>query len=197
MRPGCRGRNSGEFAAAATCPITHNWIGRIQVKAFWTVLLLAMVIWSAPASANYCRVDNEDSKTSCIYKADRIPKGTQIIISYTRQGFSMMIVVFRDEFAIIEGDAKVQTRHGEPHTIKYVSTRRDMTHGKMMEAALYLVDEEVLQELGQARGKIHFYLANTDAKKDVDVEVAASNFEDIADYIAETKSVLSVLFDEQ
>ena len=167
------------------------------MKAILTVLLLAAAAWSAPASATYCKVDTEDSKTSCIYKADRIPKGTQIVISYTRQGFSMLIVVFRDEFAIIEGDSKVQTKHGEPHTIKYVSTRRDMTHGKMMEAALYLIDEEVLQELGQAKGKIHFYLANTDAKEDVDVEVAASNFEDIGAYIAETKAVLSALFTEE
>jgi len=167
------------------------------VKAIWTVLFLAAVIGSAPASASFCRVDAEDNQTTCIYKADRIPKGTQIVISYTRQGYSMLIVVFLDEFAIIEGDAKVQTKHGEPHTIKHVSTRRDMTHGKMMEAALYLVDEEVLQELSQAKGKVHFYLANTDAKKDVDVEVAASNFEDIGAYIAETKAVLGDLFKEQ
>jgi len=166
------------------------------VKTFWTIFLLAAIAWSAPAAATYCKVDTEDNKTSCIYKADRIPKGTQIVISYTRQGFSMMIAVFLDEFAIIEGDAKVQTKHGEPHTIKYVSTRRDMTHGKMMEAAIYLVDEAVLEELGQAKGKIHFYLANTDAKKDIDVEVAASNFDDIGAYIAETKAVLSPLFKE-
>ena len=167
------------------------------MKAIWIVSILAAAIWSAPASATYCRVDTADNTTSCIYKADRIPKGTQIVISYTRQGFTMMIVVFRDEFAIIEGDAKVQTKHGEPHTIKYVSTRRDMVQGKMMEAAIYLVDESVLQELGQATGKIHFYLANTDAKKDVDVEVAASNFDDIGAYIAETKTVLSDLFQDQ
>lgn len=172
-------------------------MGGEQVKAIWTILLLASIAWSVPASASFCKVDGADNQTSCIYRADRIPKGTQIIISYTRQGFSMMIAVFLDEFAIIEGDSRVQTKHGEPRTIKHVSTRRDMVQGKMMEAALYLVDEAVLQELGQAKGKIHFYLANTDAKKDVDVEVAASNFEDIDAYIAETKSVLSDLFKEQ
>jgi len=166
------------------------------VKAIWTVLFLAATIWSAPASATYCKLDAADNKTSCIYKADRIPKNTQIIISYTRQGFTMMIVVFQKEFAMIEGDSTVQTKHGEPHMLKYVSTRRDMTHGMMMEAALYLIDESVLQELGHAKGKIHFLLANTDAKEDVDVEVASSNFEDIDAYIAETKAVLGDLFKE-
>jgi len=167
------------------------------MKVFRTILILAATLWSAPVFANYCKVDTESETTSCIFKANYIPKNTQIIISYTQQGWSMLIVVFLDDFAIIEGDAKVQTKHGEPHTIKYVSTRRDMTHGKMMEAALYIIDESVLRELGQAKGKIHFYLANTDAKEDVDVEVAASNFEDIDAYIAETKTVLSALFKEQ
>jgi len=166
------------------------------VKTIWTILILAAAIWSAPASATYCKADTEDNKTTCIYKADRIPKNTQIVISYTRQGFSMMIVVFRKEFAMIEGDSKVETKDGEAYPLKYVSTTRDMTHGMMMEAALYLVDESVLQELGQAKGKVHFYLANTDAKEDVDVKVAASNFEDIGAYIAETKAVLSDLFKE-
>jgi len=166
------------------------------VKATWTALFLAAAIWSAPASATYCRVDTAENKTTCIYKADRIPKGTQIIVSYTRQGYTMMIVVFLDEFAMVEGDAKVETKHGEPRTLKYVSTRRDMTHGKMMEAAIYLVDEAVLRELGQAKGKVHFYLANTDAKEEVDVKVAASNFDDIGAYLAETKAVLGALLNE-
>lgn len=166
------------------------------MKAIWTVLLLAVIAWSAPASATYCKVEAGDNKTSCIYKTERVSKGAQIVISYTQQGFSMTIVVLLKEFAIIEGDAKVQTKHGEPHTLKYVSTRRDMTRGRMMEAAQYLVDEKVLQELGQAKGKIHFYLANTDAKEDVDVEVAASSFEDIGAYIAETKMVMGDLVKE-
>ena len=167
------------------------------MKATWTALFLAASIWSAPASATYCNVDTDGNKTTCIYKADRIPKGTQIIVSYTRQGYTMMIVVFLDEFAMVEGDAKVETRHGEPRTLKHVSTRRDMTHGKMMEAAIYLVDESVLRELGQAKGKVHFYLANTDAKEEVDVKVAASNFDDIDAYLAETKAVLGDLLKDQ
>jgi len=167
------------------------------VKVFWTILFLAAINWATPVFATYCKVDTADDKTTCIYKADRIPKNTQIIISYTQQGWSMMIVVFLDDFAMIEGDAKVETKDGEAYTLRYVSTRRDMTHGKMMEAALYMVDESVLRELGQAKGKVHFYLANTDAKEDVDVKVAASNFEDIDAYIAETKTVLASLFKEQ
>ena len=74
------------------------------MKTIGTLILLALTLWSAPLFAEYCKVDTEDNKTSCIFKVDRIPKNTQIVISYTQQGWSMMIVVFRKEFALIEGD---------------------------------------------------------------------------------------------
>ena len=166
------------------------------MKAFWTLILLALSIWSAPVFAEYCKRDAENDKTSCIYKIDRIPKNSQIVISYTQQGWSMMIVVFRKEFALIEGDSKVTTKDGPEYPIKYVSTRRDMTQGMMMEAALYLIDEEALRSLAQARGKVRFFLANTVEKEPVEVEVAASQFEDIDAYIAETKTLLGALFKE-
>ncbi len=167
------------------------------MKSFWTLILLSITLWSAPVFAEYCKVDTENDKTTCIYKINHIPKNSQIIISYTQQGWSMMIVVFRKEFALIEGDSKVTTKDGGEYTFKYVSTRRDMTHGMMMEAALYMVDEPMLYALGQAKGKVRFFLANTVEKKDVEVEVAASNFEDIDAYIAETKTVLADLFKTQ
>ncbi|MGA9574385.1 MAG: hypothetical protein WBS20_10620 [Lysobacterales bacterium] len=168
------------------------------MKAFWISIAFAIFFWSSAASAEYCMVSPEN-KTSCIYKINRIPHNSQIIISYTQQGWSMMIVVFRDEFAIIEGDSRVETKHGEEQTIKYVSTRRDMVSGKMMEAALYMVTEPQLREWANASGKIRFYLAATALKKgkEVEVEVAAKNFADVDAYIAETKTVLADLFEEK
>ena len=38
----------------------------------------------------------------------------------------MTVTVTRKEFAMIEGDAKVQTKDGEVYNLEYVSTRRDM-----------------------------------------------------------------------
>jgi len=167
------------------------------VKAIWTFILLAIILWSPAASAEYCNVSSGGDETSCIYKINRIPKNSQITISYTQQGWSMMIVVFLKEFAMIEGDAKVKTKNGEMQSIEYISTRRDMTGGRLMEAAVYLVSEPLLHELGNAKGKVRFYLTATDAKKDVEVEVAASNFEDIDAYISETKTLLSDLFKDE
>ncbi|HEY5774622.1 MAG TPA: hypothetical protein VIS57_00930 [Xanthomonadales bacterium] len=168
-----------------------------DVKVIWTFILLTVFLWSSVASAEYCNIGSGDKETSCIYKINRIPKNTQIIISYTQQGWSMLIVVFLDDFAMIEGDAQVKTKNGETQSIEYVSTRRDMTGNRMMEAALYLVSEQQLHELGRAKGKIRFYLAATGSKKDVEVEVASSNFEDIDAYISETKTLLGDLFKDQ
>jgi hypothetical protein len=167
------------------------------VKAIWTFILLTVFLWSSAAPAEYCKVGSGGKETSCVYKITRIPKNSQIIISYTQQGWSMMIVVFLEDFAMIEGDAKVKTKNGEMQNIEYVSTRRDMSGKRMMEAAVYIVSEELLRELGNAKGKIRFYLAGTNTKKDVEVEVAASNFKDIDAYISETKTLLGVLFKDE
>ena len=107
----------------------------------------------------------------------------------------MMIAVFLDEFAMVEGDAKARTKKGEEHKLKYVTIRRDMMYtGRVMEAPVYLVSEELLHEMSNAKGKVRFWLAALDTK-DVEVEVAASLFSGVDDYIAETKSVLGTGFE--
>lgn len=157
-------------------------------------ILLAMFLWCSPVSAEYCTFNSEKNLTSCIYKIDRIQHNTQIVISYTRKGWSMMIAVFLEEFAMIEGDATVRAGRGEIQSIKHVTTHRDMTpEGKMMEAPIYLVSEAQLREFGNSRGKIRFWLSASDSE-DEEVKVAASLFSDIEAYIAETKTELSVLF---
>ena len=111
----------------------------------------------------------------------------------------MMIAVFLDEFAMIEGDATVQPgKRKDIQSIEYVTTHRDMTpEGLMMEAPIYRVSEQLLHELGEAKGKVRFWLAGNSSKKDEEVEVAAGLFSDIDAYISETKTVLGVLFKDQ
>ena len=167
------------------------------MKTLWIFILLAIFSWSSPVSAEYCTFKSDKNVRSCIYKIDRIQHNSQIIISYTRQGWTMMIAVFLDEFAIIEGDAKVRPGKGKMLSIEHVTTRRDMTPGgRMMETPIYLVTEAQLREFGNAKGKIRFYLTASESK-DEEVEVAASLFSDIDAYITETKSVLGVLFEDK
>ena len=110
----------------------------------------------------------------------------------------MMIAVFLEEFAMIEGDAKVKSSAGGVQSIEHITTRRDMTPGgRMMEAAIYKVSESQLRELGNSRGKVRFYLNGSLSGKDEEVEVAASLFSDIDEYIDETKTVLKALFEDE
>ncbi len=67
----------------------------------------------------------------------------------------------------------------------------------MMEAAVYMVSESLLRDLGNSKGKVRFYLDGSLSKKDEEVEVAASLFSDIDAYIDETKTVLAVLFEDE
>jgi CRISPR/Cas system-associated exonuclease Cas4 (RecB family) len=164
------------------------------MKAFWVSISVALLFWGTPAAAEYCTVKSAGKETSCIFKTKRTPKDTQVVISYTQQGWSMMVAVFLKEFAMIEGDSRVEIKNGPSHSIEYVSTRRDMTiNRRLMEAPVYLVSEELLHDLGSAKGKARFWLS-AEKPKEVEVEIAASLFEDIDAYIEETKEVLAELF---
>ena len=61
---------------------------------------------------------------------------------------------------------------------------------------MYKVSEELLREMGRAKGKIRIYLA-ADATGEEEIEVAASLFSDMDAYIEETKTTLGVLFEEE
>ena len=97
---------------------------------------------------------------------------------------------------MIEGDSRLEIKKGPTHVMEYVSTRRDLTTDRrLMEAPVYLVSEAMLRDLGEANGKVFFWLAAEDPKE-VRLKIAASLFSDIDAYISETKTVLGTLFEE-
>ena len=168
------------------------------MKTIWTFIFLSIFLWCSTASAKYCTVKPEKQSTSCIFKTKRNPKDAQIVVSYTQQGWSMMVAVFlKEDFAMIEGDSRAKTKKGEIHSLEYVTTRRDMTTtGRMMEAPVYLVTEALLHDLSNAKGKVRFWLSASDPKE-VEVEFAASLFPELDAYVAETKMVLGDLFEDE
>jgi len=171
---------------------------RKEMKTIWTSVFLSIFLWCSTASAEYCTVKPENNSTSCIFTTKRNPKDAQIVVSYTQQGWSMMIAVFlKEDFAMIEGDSKVKIKKGDTHSLQYVSTRRDMTTtGRMMEAPIYMVTEAALHDLSNAKGKVRFWLT-ADDPKEVEVEFAAGLLEDLDAYVAETKMVLKDLFEDE
>ena len=106
----------------------------------------------------------------------------------------MTVTVTLKEFAMIEGEAKVQTKDGEMYNLEYVSTRRDVAPRRMIrEMPVYLVSEAFLHELGSAKGKVIFLLSAEDPKE-VKVKLSSGLFDDMDAYIAETKIVLADQF---
>ena len=164
------------------------------MKTFLTLIVLAVFLWSAPVFAEFCGVSSESGATSCTFKTDYSSKQARIAVTYTPQGWAMTVTVTLKEFAMIEGDSKVQTKNGEMYSIEYVSTRRDLApKRKVKEMPVYLVSEASLHELGTAKGKLLFLLSAEDPKE-VEVKFSSGVFEDIDAFIAETKTVLGDQF---
>ena len=162
------------------------------MKTLCTILLTALFIWSAPLSAKYCKTDDAGNTRSCSYSAIGSPDKTQIIVSYTQQGWSMMFAVFVEEFVLIEGDAKFQVDKGEIRTLKHVNTHRDLTtDGLLMEAPIYSIDEALLHEIKNSGGKVRFWLTATESK-DIEIDVWTRKFSKLDEYIAETKATLGL-----
>lgn len=168
------------------------------MKTLWVLVTASIFLWSAPVFAKYCMVKPEDQSTSCVFTTKRNPKDAQIVISYTRQGWSMMIAVFLKEFAMLDGNSKAKTKKGEMHELRFVNIRRDMTlNRRMMEAPVYLVDEALLHDMANAKGKVRFWLMAEKPKDEVEVEFSSGLFEELDEYIAETKMVLGDLFQDE
>ena len=164
------------------------------MKTFLTLIVLAVFLWSAPVFAEFCGVSSESAATSCTFKTDYSSKQARISVSYTPQGWAMTVTVTLKEFAMIEGDSKVQTKNGEIYSLEYISTRRDMApKRRVKEMPVYLVSESFLHELGTAKGKVLFFLSAEDPKE-VEVKFSSGQFDDMDAFIAETKTVLADQF---
>ena len=168
---------------------------RNQMKTFLTLVLLTVFLWCSPVFAEFCNVSSESDATSCTFKTDYFSKDRRITVTYTPQGWAMTVTVTFDEFAMIEGDAKAQTKDGEMYNLEYVSTRRDIAPRRTVkEMPVYLVSEAFLHEMGSAKGKVAFLLSAEDPKE-VEVKVSSGKFDDIEAFIAETKVVLADEFE--
>jgi len=164
------------------------------MKTFLTQIVLAAFLWSSPTFAEFCDVTSESATTTCTFKTDYTPKDARIAVTYTPQGWAMTVTVTLKEFAMIEGDSKVQTKNGDMYDLEYVSTRRDMApKRKVKEMPVYLVSEAYLHELGNAKGKVLFFLS-AEEPKEVEVKFSSGDFDDMDAFIAETKTVLADQF---
>jgi len=152
---------------------------------------MAIALWSSPVSAGFCKYDSSGRVRSCEFKVTGLKKQSQVVISYTQEGWSLMAVIFIDEFVFVEGDASIKIGKRELQNLEYVATRRDVVVGGMMEAGVYKVNEEMLHQIANSDGGIRLYLAASESEDRV-IKANASRFSDLEDYIAETKTVLGL-----
>jgi len=164
------------------------------MKTFLTLIVLAVIPWSSPVFAEFCDVNSESAAMSCTFKTDYTPKDARIAVTHTQQGWTMTVTVTLKEFAMIEGDSKVETKNGDMYSLEYVSTQRDMApKRKVKEMPVYRVSEAFLHELGSAKGKVLFFLSAEDPKE-VEVKFSSGQFDDLDAFITETKTVLADQF---
>jgi hypothetical protein len=166
------------------------------MKTFLTLVLLAVFLWCSPVLAEFCNAGSESGATSCVFRTGDSSKDKRIVVTYTPQGWALTVTVTLDEFAMIEGDAKAQTKDGEMYNLEYVTTRRDVGYRReVKEMPVFLVSEAFLHELGSGKGKVTFLLS-ADNPKEVEVKFSSGKFDDIGAFIAETKIVLADQFED-
>lgn len=161
------------------------------MKVLGTIILLAITLWTAPVYAKYCERNPSTDRISCKFvDTNGKPHNASMTLTLTREGYSMMIAVFVEEWFMLGGATTVQMGDAEPVEIQYKGTRRDMTEqGRLMEAAVFLVDEEFLQKMHQSKGMIVFRIATE--KDELEVRFWARRFKKLDDYIAETQAILN------
>lgn len=164
---------------------------RSDMKTLCTILLTVVALWSAPVSAEFCRYDDAGRVRSCEFKVTGLKKQSQIVISYTQQGWSLMAVVFIDEFIFLEGDGRIEIGKKEPQVLEYVTTRRDVVSRGMMEAGVFRVDEELLHDIANSDGGIRIYMPASEGEEQK-IKANDSRFSDLERYIAETKAALGI-----
>lgn len=168
------------------------------MKTFLTLIVLAVCTWCSPAFAEYCAINSENGETTCTFKTNYTAKDTRVAVTYTPQGWTLTVTVLLKEFAMIEGNSRVETKDGQQFDIEYVSTSRDMAprQRKWKEMPVYLVSEELLRVLGSTKGKVRFWLTAEDPKE-LELKFSSGMFEDIDAFIAETKAVLGDQFKDE
>jgi len=166
---------------------------RKDIKSLLTLLLMAILLWSPSISAKYCKQNSSGKTTSCRFSDNTgRPHDATISISYTQQGWSLMLAFYIEDWLMLEGDAKIKMGDGEVKTIPYVTTRKDITSTEqLIEAVVYRPSEELLREISEAGGMIKFWLPST-LGEELEVKFRAMRFKNLDKFVDETKETLGL-----
>jgi hypothetical protein len=157
------------------------------------LLLIAGVACSQAAAAEFCTRDEATDVLSCRYTDNNgRPHDAMMTISLTREGWSLMLAVFlNEEWLMMEGDASVRFKDDSVFELDYLTTHRDLTEqGRLMEAAFFEVEEDLLRKIGNSKGSMYF---NVPAEKgDLELKFWTKRFKDMDAFLAETKATVGL-----
>lgn len=162
------------------------------MKLLGTIVLLTIALWATPVFAEYCERNPATNLISCKYvDTHGKPHNATITITLTREGYSMVITVYVDEWLMLGGESTVTIGEAEPQEIQYLGTRRDITEGGLlMEAGVYMVDKELLEKMHQSKGTILFKL-EAEEDDELVIEFWSRRFKKLGDFINETQAILN------
>lgn len=163
------------------------------MKALSTLLMLAMLTWAMPASAKFCTRDEASDALSCRYTdTNGRPHNAMMTISLSREGWSLMVAIFLDkDWLMLEGDGKLTFKDGTVLDLKHVKTHRDLTEReRLMEAAFFMVDEDLLHKIGSSKGSMFFTIPTE--KGEVELKFWTKRFKEMDEFIAETKATVGL-----
>jgi hypothetical protein len=157
------------------------------------ILLILGVAGSQAAAAEFCTRDEATDTLSCRYTdTNGRPHNAMMTISLTQAGWSLMLAVFLDEeWLMMEGDASVRFKDDTVFELDYVTTHRDLTEkGRLMEAAFFKVEEDLLRKIGSSKGSMYFNVPNE--KDGLELKFWTKRFKDMDDFLAETKAAVGL-----
>lgn len=158
------------------------------MKVLSTLLMLILLIWAMPADAGFCSRDDDTGTLSCRYiDTNGRPHNAMMTISLSREGWSLMVAVFLDEdWLMIEGDGKILFKDETVFELEYAATRRDLTEqNRLMEAAFFVVEEDVLRKIGSSKGSM--FITVPSEQGDIELKFWTKRFKEMDAFIAEAK----------
>ena len=157
------------------------------------LLLVLGLAWSQVILAEFCARNEATDILSCRYTdTNGRPHDAMMTISRTREAWSLMLAVFLDEdWLMMDGDATVRFKDDTVIEIEHATTHRDLTaQGSLMEAAFFLIEEDLLHKISSSKGSMYFDVPIENGE--LELKFWTKRFKEMDDFLAETKATVGL-----
>jgi len=159
-----------------------------------TILLLSLP-WSTSFAEELCTIDPQGGFAGCsvmvrtgepmdplIFVEGHLENGARV--------WRLRLSVLRNEWPMLNGEAQMRVDGGEAVALKYLSSNRvGVTKVLRSEAAEYVISEESLRAIANARNEVSFRFPD-ESSEPIEISVAPDRFSEIAALLAEAEQKL-------